>query len=93
MELAEKVWRSYAREPRRARTVVLKLKTADFRILTRSLTPGGAIRDADQFRGALRQLLQRVDEGDTRFRLIGAGLGNFCDADDPRVQAGLFEKS
>ena len=93
MELAEKVWRSYAREPRRARTVVLKLKTADFRILTRSLTPGGAIRDADQFRGALRQLLQRVDEGDTRFRLIGAGLGNFCDADDPHVQAGLFEKS
>src|SRR5690606_29093378 len=35
--LAEKTWSASRRETRIARTVVLKLKTADFRILTRSL--------------------------------------------------------
>src|SRR6185437_14533706 len=38
--LADKAWAGYQREHERvARTVVLKLKTADFRTLTRSLTP------------------------------------------------------
>src|SRR5690606_37722046 len=38
--LAGKAWTAARREPERSgRTVVLKLKTADFRILTRSLTP------------------------------------------------------
>jgi DNA polymerase IV len=26
----------------------------------------------------------------TRYRLVGVGLGNFTDADDPRVQPDLF---
>lgn len=90
MRLCDKVWRSYAREPRRARTVVLKLKTADFRILTRSRTPGGAITSERQFKHTIRELIARVDAGGTRFRLVGAGLGNFCDPDDPRIQSGLF---
>src|SRR5690606_22341081 len=43
-ELAGKAWQGYLRERARrparvARTVVLKLKTAEFRVLTRSLTP------------------------------------------------------
>ena len=37
--LAEKTWNASRKESRVARTVVLKLKTSDFRILTRSLTP------------------------------------------------------
>jgi DNA polymerase-4 len=37
--LAEKLWSSSRKEPRIARTVVLKLKTGDFKILTRSHTP------------------------------------------------------
>jgi len=27
----------------------------------------------------------------TRYRLVGVGLDNFTDADDPRLQAGLFD--
>ena len=36
--LAEKLWSASRKEPRTARTVVLKLKTSDFKILTRSHT-------------------------------------------------------
>src|SRR3546814_11983716 len=37
--LAEKTWAAACKTERVPRTVVLKLKTRDFRILTRSLTP------------------------------------------------------
>ena len=37
--LAERVWKASRKESRIARTVVLKLKTREFDILTRSLTP------------------------------------------------------
>src|SRR6202035_372028 len=39
LRLAEKVWAASRQEARIARTVVLKLKTSDFNILTRSHTP------------------------------------------------------
>ncbi len=39
LRLAEKVWAASRKETRIARTVVLKLKTSDFNILTRSHTP------------------------------------------------------
>lgn len=37
--LAEKAWSASRKEPRIARTVVLKLKTIEFHVLTRSHTP------------------------------------------------------
>ena len=37
--LAEKLWAASRKEPRTGRTVVLKLKTSEFKILTRSHTP------------------------------------------------------
>ena len=37
--LAEKLWSTSRKEPRTARTVVLKLKTSEFKVLTRSHTP------------------------------------------------------
>ena len=39
LRLAEKVWAASRKETRIPRTVVLKLKTSDFNILTRSHTP------------------------------------------------------
>ena len=90
--LSDKVWRSYERESRRARTVVLKLKTAEFRLLTRSLTPDqmpGSAAELAQVAAALRA---RVDlPQTTRYRLVGVGLGNFVagDAGD-ELQPALF---
>lgn len=95
--LAEKTWAGYARERERdpqriARTVVLKLKTADFRILTRSLTlptlPEGAAALAEVACG----LRERVDlPADTLYRLVGVGVSGFTDADESVAQTDLFE--
>jgi len=76
--LAEKTWAASRKEARIARTVVLKLKTAKFQILTRSLTPPsppGSCEDLTQIALSLRD---RVELGPRqRFRLVGVGLGNF----------------
>jgi DNA polymerase-4 len=91
--LAAKVWESYGREHGRlARTVVLKLKTSDFHVLTRSLTadrPPASERALVETALALRE---RVDQPSrTRYRLVGVGLGGFRDAaEHEATQAGLF---
>ncbi|MFA5684053.1 MAG: DNA polymerase IV [Lysobacteraceae bacterium] len=91
-ELADKAWRSIERERERiGRTVVLKLKTGDFRILTRSLTPPWPPTCARQLAEHALALRARVDlPADTRYRLAGVGLGNFVGRDDPRLQGDLF---
>ena len=95
--LADKTWAGYQRElqsphPRLARTVVLKLKTSDFRILTRSLTPP-VMPDSAASLGALAcDLRSRVElPAHTRYRLVGVGLSGFVDADTHAMQSGLFE--
>lgn len=89
--LAEKTWSASRRETRIARTVVLKLKTADFRILTRSLTPPSPPHSLEELTRIALDLRRRVDlpEG-TRYRLAGVGLGNFSDADQLAAQTDLF---
>jgi DNA polymerase-4 len=79
--LAEKIWSASRKESRIARTVVLKLKTKEFSILTRSHTPDSPPSSCDELTGIALSLLERVKLGaQQRFRLVGVGLGNFCDA-------------
>ncbi len=91
-QLAEKVWASAAKEPERiGRTVVLKLKTSDFRQLTRSHTPAAPPASAEDIIALALSLRERVDlPSRTRYRLIGVGLGNFRDADALPPQSELF---
>ena len=94
--LAAKTWAAYARKtdeahPRVARTVVLKLKTADFRTLTRSLTPAQRPQSERELAEIACALRERVDLPDrTRYRLVGVGLSGFVDADSHLVQSDLF---
>ena len=82
VRLSDKVWRAYERESRRARTVVLKLKTAEFRQLTRSLTPDQMPDSAAELAQLAAALRARVDlPPGTRYRLVGVGLGNFVASD------------
>ncbi len=78
--LAEKAWFASRKESRIAQTVVLKLKTAEFRILTRSQTPPSPPASSEELAQLALSLLERVgaDPGQ-RFRLVGVGLGNFRD--------------
>ncbi len=90
--LAQRVWRAAEREPGRvARTVVLKLKTREFRILTRSLTPPLPPADAAALVRIALALRARVDlPARTRYRLVGVGLGGFVDRHDALLQPELF---
>ena len=96
-ELAARTWASYLsereREPARiARTAILKLKTSQFRILTRSLTPATLPDSAQAFADLAWSLNARVNQPEaTRYRLAGVGLGGFTDADHHAAQRGLFE--
>jgi len=93
--LAEKIWSTSRKESRIARTVVLKLKTSEFNILTRSHTPASPPSSCEELTKIALSLLERVGLGpQQRFRLVGVGLSNFCEPqekDDTRPQPALFE--
>ena len=77
-QLAEKVWNASRSNARGARTVVLKLKTKEFRSLTRSLTPLAPPASCEEFTTIALSLRDRVELTTTQlFRLVGVGLSNF----------------
>jgi DNA polymerase-4 len=79
-ELAEEVSDRLKEKRLAGATVTLKLKTADFRILTRARS----LEDPTQLAGKIfaigRELLARTVDG-TRYRLIGIGVSALSDAD------------
>ena len=76
--LAEKVWAASHQNARKARTVVLKLKTKEFNTLTRSLTPLVMPASLEEFTIVALSLRERVDLSPGQlFRLVGVGLSNF----------------
>ncbi len=86
--LAEKIWSASRRESRVARTVVLKLKTKEFKILTRSCTPALPPDSLEEISRIALALLDRVQmSAQQRFRLVGVGLSNFCDSPEPEVES------
>ncbi|MGH8460823.1 MAG: DNA polymerase IV [Stenotrophobium sp.] len=90
-QLAEKTWTGACQETRIARTVVLKLKTSDFRIITRSHTPEHPPASCEELTRIALALRERVDLGaDMRYRLVGVGLGNFEEPAGAGAQPGLF---
>ena len=90
--LAEKLWSASRNESRIPRTIVLKLKTKEFKILTRSYTPDNPPSSCDELTDIALRLRDRVDLGpQQRFRLVGVGLSNFQDAGDTTLQPALFD--
>jgi DNA polymerase IV len=92
--LAEKTWAAHQREAGRgriARTIVLKLKTADFHTLTRSLTPSVQPHSAQELADMACALRERVERpANSRYRLVGVGLSGFVDQDSFVIQRDLF---
>src|ERR1700727_2893303 len=89
--LTEKLWSASRKEARIARTVVLKLKTSEFKILTRSHTPGSPPSSCGELTDIVLKLRVRVDlQPQQRFRLVGVGLSNFQHPEHAARQAGLF---
>src|SRR5437879_10786527 len=90
--LAEHTWAASRKESRIARTVVLKLKTSEFKILTRSHTPHAPPSSCEELTSIALSLRERINlSPNQRFRLVGVGLSNFRDPDDASAQPALFE--
>ena len=94
-ELAERVWSASRRESRIPRTVVLKLKTKEFQILTRSHTPPAPPATCEAITAIALGLRSRVErKPQQRFRLVGVGLSNFREPGEipESAQPELFEE-
>ena len=87
-ELEAILWRQSERVSARAkssevggRTVVLKLKTASFKIRTRSVSLDVPTQLADRIFRAARDCLRKEATG-TAFRLLGVGISHICPASE-----------
>jgi len=90
--LTEKLWSASRKESRPARTVVLKLKTSEFKILTRSHTPGSPPSSCEELMEIALKLRERVElSPQQRYRLVGVGLSNFRETEEATGQSALFE--
>jgi len=85
-DLEKILWRQAERVSARAkgyelagRTVVLKLKTANFKLRTRSTSLEAPTQLADRIFRVAREALQREADG-TKFRLLGVGISNLAPA-------------
>ncbi len=85
-ELESVLWRQAERVSTRAKaaelggwTVVLKLKTSDFRSRTRSVSLEAPTQLSDRIFRTAQGALKREADG-TSFRLLGVGLSNICAA-------------
>jgi DNA polymerase IV len=88
--LAQKVWSASRKESRVARTVVLKLKTSEFSIVTRSHTPTTPPATCEELTAIALSLRERISlAAEQRFRLVGVGLCNFRDPES--LQSTLFK--
>ena len=86
-DLESILWRQSERVSARAKaygvagkTIVLKLKTADFRLRTRSASLDAPTQLADRIFRTAQAALKREADG-TRFRLLGVGLSNLAPAE------------
>ena len=90
-KLAEKTWNATRKTTRIGRTVVLKLKTSDFQILTRSYTPHHLIGSVEELIEIALVLRDRIELPETtRYRLVGVGLSGFVEPDEVVRQGELF---
>jgi DNA polymerase-4 len=90
--LAEEVAERLKRHHLAGRTVQLKLKTSDFRILTRRATlPAGTQLAATLYRAAQPMLAREVAANRRRkYRLIGIGAAELSEPDGGALQTDLF---
>jgi DNA polymerase IV len=88
--LCEKVSRRLKNTALAGRTVVLKLKTGDFKLLTRRRQVETPTQLADEIFRVAAPLLEREARGAVRFRLIGVGITDLEKATAPAA-ADLFD--
>lgn len=90
--LAEKVASSAQRKGQFGHCVTLRLKTADFRVMTRSITLSQVLHQADEILQQAENLLQQLSphEKSQLYRLAGIGISQFLSKEAVDSQLSLF---
>lgn len=71
---------------------MFKLKTSEFKVLTRSQTPDSSPTSSDELIEIALKLRERVALGSWQhYRLVGIGLSNFQEPEPAGAQPPLFE--
>ena len=78
--------RSLKRWSLEARTVTLKIRFADFKTITRSLTPDAPVSGFGEILAVARLLVERVPLQGRRLRLVGLGVSNLVRPGDDGVE-------
>ncbi len=89
--LIDKVWRHCEATGNRGRTVTLKIKFADFEIMTRSRSVPWAVASRDELEGMISSMLACEMPLPKRVRLLGASLSSLQSENDsePQLDFGL----
>jgi DNA polymerase IV len=76
--LIDKVWRHCEDRGTRGRTVTLKVKFADFELISRSRTVAGAVGSRAELESASAELLRALFPMDRAVRLLGISISGFA---------------
>jgi DNA polymerase-4 len=68
----------------KGRTVTLKIKYHDFRLITRSRSFPQPVEDRELIAATARELLRSTRPEEARIRLLGVSLSNFGELDQRR---------
>ncbi len=91
--LTEKVAYRTKKAEKSGRSVTLKLKTSDFKTITRSRMLHDPTQLADKIFRTAEELLKNVADGKIRFRLIGVGIADLGPADQADPEDLLDEQA
>jgi DNA polymerase-4 len=93
-ECAARVFSELKEEGKHARTVTLKIKYADFQLVTRRRTFEDFLSSPEEIFRTVRELLERTETGRRPVRLAGISLSNFEPPGRKKdvAQAPLFKK-
>jgi DNA polymerase IV len=81
--LIDKVWRHCEDKGTRGRTVTLKVKFADFELISRSRTLPGSVESRSELVSITFDLLRTVFPLEKAVRLLGVSISGFVDDDEP----------
>lgn len=79
--LCEKVSARAKKSGQGGATIQLKLRSADFHVLTRRVTLRGPTQMAETIYQTAHRLLLATADGKARYRLVGVGISNFAPAE------------
>nr|WP_316227969.1 DNA polymerase IV [Bradyrhizobium sp. SZCCHNR3015] len=90
LPLIDKVWRHCENKGMRGRTVTLKVKFADFELITRSRTLAGAVGSRSELEGVSAELLKALFPMKKAVRLLGVSISGFIGGNVLTPQMPLF---